>query len=480
MSVGVYVRVSTAEQAMNGHSIDEQIDRTRKYCEAMGWTIYRVYTDAGQSGASTNRPALQQMIRDIQSGRLDKVLVYKLDRLSRSQKDTLYLIEDVFMENHVDFVSMSESFDTSSAFGRAMIGILSVFAQLERETIKERMTMGKEARAKDGDFSGARYIPTGYDYVDGMLVPNEFEAMQIRQIYDRIQGGEPLNKIANDMNAAGLRPRTGKWSHQFIRRLVLQRTYIGEISYGGKWYPGKHQGIVTLEQFEQVKNVLDSRSEQYLQYNRRAGKANTLLGGLLVCKWCGAKYAKSTQRRKRKDGTESVREVFVCESRSKRVPERVKDPNCKNKNWKVDELTDMIVGEIKKLEFDSEYLEEITAESEETENNDFETIETELRSIENQINKLLDLYTAGTVPVSAVQQRINDLNDRRTGLENQRAELEKQKKDRPSADQISERVQSFEEVFQYGTFEQLRFIISQFIDFIELDGEDIWVHWAFE
>lgn len=105
------------------------------------------------------------------------VLVYKLDRLSRSQKDTLYLIEDVFEKNGVDFASMTENFDTSTPHGKFIIGILSVFAQLEREKIKERTMVGKDSRAKEGLWHGSAQIPTGYDYIDGQLVINEYEAM---------------------------------------------------------------------------------------------------------------------------------------------------------------------------------------------------------------------------------------------------------------------------------------------------------------
>lgn len=155
-NVFIYVRVSTQEQAKDGYSIDEQIERLKEYCKALQWTILKIYTDAGYSGATTDRPALKEMICDIKKGICDLVVVYKLDRLSRSQKDTLSLIEDCFLKNHVDFISMTENFDTSSPFGRAMIGILSVFAQLEREQIKERMGMGKEGRAKDGRWHRGR------------------------------------------------------------------------------------------------------------------------------------------------------------------------------------------------------------------------------------------------------------------------------------------------------------------------------------
>ena len=120
----------------------------------MGWTVYKVYTDPGYSGASLNRPALQSLIKASQRHSFHKVVVYKLDRLSRSQRDTLTLLEEVFNANGVDFVSMNENFDTSTPFGRATIGILAVFAQLEREQIKERMVMGKDARAKSGKWMG--------------------------------------------------------------------------------------------------------------------------------------------------------------------------------------------------------------------------------------------------------------------------------------------------------------------------------------
>ena len=128
---------------MEGYSIQAQTERLQAYCKAKGWGVFHTYTDAGFSGSNMERPALSQLLEDVEAGRVDCVLVYKLDRLSRSQKDTLHMIEDIFLANGCDFVSMSENFDTSTPLGRAMIGILSVFAQLEREQIRERMAMGR-------------------------------------------------------------------------------------------------------------------------------------------------------------------------------------------------------------------------------------------------------------------------------------------------------------------------------------------------
>ena len=142
--VFIYVRVSTTEQAEEGYSLGEQEARLRKLCEANDWILVKVYTDGGFSGGNTDRPALQEMIKALEKGEADMVLVDKLDRLSRSQFDTLYMIQKVFMPQDVAFVSRAESFDTSTPFGRAMVGILAVFAELDRERIKERMSEGRE------------------------------------------------------------------------------------------------------------------------------------------------------------------------------------------------------------------------------------------------------------------------------------------------------------------------------------------------
>ena len=164
MRVVGYARVSTREQADHGYSIGEQNSRLRAYCQAKDWTLLRVIEDPGFSGAKMQRPGLQQVLEMVRRRECDAVLVWKLDRLSRSQKDTLYLLEDVFLANGCGFVSMLENFDTSTAFGRAMVGILSVFAQLEREQFKERSAIGRVGRAKAGLFHGGGYAPIGYDY----------------------------------------------------------------------------------------------------------------------------------------------------------------------------------------------------------------------------------------------------------------------------------------------------------------------------
>ena len=184
-----------------------------------------------------DRPALKSLFSDIESGLINTVLVYKLDRLSRSQRDTLYMIEDVFLAQGVDFISMTENFDTSTPLGRAMIGILSVFAQLEREQIKERMAMGNVARAASGLWRGGSGAPIGYDYIDGRLAVNEYEAMQIRLIFDLFLKGNTFHAIKAHLQDHGYTNKYGSWKNAAIISKVLRNsTYIGKVRYAGNEY----------------------------------------------------------------------------------------------------------------------------------------------------------------------------------------------------------------------------------------------------
>lgn len=477
MNIALYPRVSTQEQATNGFSMDEQIERMRKYCEAMGWTVYKVYPDAGFSGANTDRPALQRMIKDIKAGKIDKVLVYKLDRLSRSQKDTLELIEDVFLENNTDFVSMSENFDTSTPFGRAMIGILAVFAQLEREQIKERMLMGKEARAKKGLFHGSAAVPTGYRYANGELVPHEFEKMQVITAFEMAAQNHSPYVIADTLNEKGLYNRAGAWRDTSIRRILRNKVYIGYIRHNKQWYKGTHDRFISDELFFQVQDILNKRHEQHMQYNRRAGKATTYLGGFLNCAQCGAKYSKQSGGVTMKNGEKYRLAYFACISRARKKSLQCKDPNCQNRNWRVDELTDAVFNEIRKLAIDPNYITEVQSNN----NNDeqIKAIESEINKLDEQISRLLDLYTIGQVPLDTLQDKVKELNDKKGKLETELDAIHKEQKEKLSNAEVIRIAQTFDEVLARGDFDEIRSVIAILIEKIELNNDIIDIHWNF-
>ncbi len=476
MNIALLARVSTQEQAINGHSIGEQVERMRDYCKAMGWNVYKEYIDAGFSGANTDRPALQRMIRDIKAGKIDKVLVYKLDRLSRSQKDTLELIEDVFLKNNTDFVSMSENFDTSTPFGRAMIGILAVFAQLEREQIKERMSMGKLARAKKGKFGGSSQVPIGYDYVDGHLVTNEFEKMQVVQAFELYAQGVAPYTIAKQFNESGMTTKYGKWYDQTIRKLLMKKTYLGFIPYHDEIYQGEHEAFISQELFDKVQEILKRKSEEHQKYNRRLGRANSYLGGYLYCARCGAKFSKvlAGQKTPEKDYRKPW---YVCCSRHKRSKHRVTDPNCKNKRWHMEDLDNLVFGEIRKLAIDPEYFDRIKKDLPKDERPS--VINKEIAKIDDQLSRLMDLYGIGGMSVDILQDKVHDLNEAKVKLEHELTLIEEEKKKKLSQEETLEIVQSFGEILDRGDLDEIRAVIGSLISRIEIDGDDVTIHWSF-
>ena len=224
-----YIRVSTQEQT-EGYSIEAQLDALNAYCKARGMTIYETYTDPGFSGSSLDRPGIQQLINDI--GHFDVVIVVKLDRLSRSQKDTLHMLEDILLANNVDLISITESFDTSTPFGKAMIGILSVFAQLERENIKDRMLTGRIQRAKNGLYNGQINTAIGYAKNEDGLVVVQDEAEQIREIFRMYLDGMSPGSILEELNARGASTRYGvRRNISTVRNCLMNRIYFGEVSF---------------------------------------------------------------------------------------------------------------------------------------------------------------------------------------------------------------------------------------------------------
>lgn len=470
----LYIRVSTHEQAMEGYSVGEQTERLEKYADAMGWTVVKTFTDPGYTGADTHRPGLRELIRAVEAGHADKVVVYKLDRLSRSQKDTLYLIEDVFLENNTDFVSMSENFDTATPFGRAIIGILAVFAQLERETIKERMIMGREARAKNGYYCAASRILTGYDYIDGLLKVNEYEAMLIKQIFQMFNGGTPIKTIADTLNDRGLYHRATEWNDTTVRRLLDNRHYIGEVKFGGKWYPGRQNPIVDRETFDNAQKILKVRADSYVASN----KHSVPLTGFIFCGCCGAKFHRQAWK-KRKDG--SYRAYYMCYSRSKKVKKMIVDPDCPNRYYKTEELEDIVYGEIRKLATDPDYIdkirEEITQERETDES--ILIIKKEIESLTSQISKFMDLYSINRLTLQEVDDKITPLSEKRDKLETDLRILTKPADGALSPEEIEDLVDSFGDILDRGHLHEIRYTLTALIKKIVIIGDDVEIYWNF-
>lgn len=457
--IALYSRVSTQEQ-VNGYSIGEQENRLQAYCDALNFKPYTLFTDAGFSGGTTDRPALQRLIRDVKNGKIDKVIVYKLDRLSRSQKDTLELIEDVFLRNGCDFISVSENFDTATPLGRAMIGILAVFAQLEREQIKERMQIGKEARTKEGKWRGGANVPVGYNYVDGKLEIEPFEAMQIRELFQLYADGKSQYEIERIFDQKGYAHKYGKWNGHKIRTTLTNELYIGNLKLGDETIKGIHDPIVNQEVWDQAQRIRKNRTVKDVSSN------HSYLGGMLWCKQCGARYG---TRQNGKNG--NYRYYYTCYSRSKCKTGMIRDANCTNKIWRRADLEEIVFAEIRKLKLDATRISSPDAQEDRT-----DLILSEIKKLDAKREKLLDLYVFGTFDVQELNAKIEPLTEQKNRLERQ---LENDAENKKHHQQKVEMVQTFDDVLKYGTRDQIRLILEELIDKIELDNGDVYIHWSF-
>ena len=475
--VAIYVRVSTEDQAEEGYSIGVQTEKLQAYCTAHDWNIVNTYTDPGFSGSNMERPALKRMLDDIKNGLIDMVLVYKLDRLSRSQRDTLYMIEDTFIANNVGFVSMTENFDTSTPLGKLMIGIMSAFAQLERETITARMQMGHDARAKDGFFHGGPYAPIGYDYIDGELIINEYEAMQVRKVYELTFTGMPIYSVYKYMRDHGYTHKYGKWSDGAVRSCLNTIIYTGQIMWKGEVYPGRHEAIIDIDTFNKMQDYMNNRNLG--KFSKHPFQRTTLLGGIIFCGNCGARYY-CKQNVSKRPGITPAQRYYTCYSRGKSAKSMIKDPTCKNKSWNVKVLDKLVLDEIRKLSMDPAYIDVIIDgnKPENNPDNDRQVMLDRISEIDKQVNKLIDLYQVNGIDFALITSKIEALNKERASLQN---EINTEDSFTPelSVQETKELLQTFSEVVDTAEPEMLRDLVHSLIDGIIIHGEDIEIHWKF-
>jgi len=400
--VAIYIRVSTQEQAMEGYSIKGQRDKLVSYCKLRGWEIFDIYIDGGYSGTNMDRPGLKKLLDNLDC--IDVVLVYKLDRLSRNQRDILFLVEEKFLKNGIDFVSIQENFDTSTPFGRAILGILAVFAQFERETIIERTKLGKERRAREGYWNGGT-APLGYDFIEGKLIINEYEAILVREIFNlyKIYG---QNKTAEILNKRGYRTKNDAlWNGKAIARIVKNPIYIGKITYKGKTYDGLHPPIISPEEFHNVQNLIARRSKN------RSTNSSYLLSGLIWCGFCGARM-KATWS---KDSKGKKFFYYVCYSVAKHPLHMVKDLNCRGSYWKMEDLDNFVIENVLKLNLNREELIRtykifISKNKEYSGTDDsLQILERKIWEIDKQIEKLLDLYRFDEIPINILKNKTDSL-----------------------------------------------------------------------
>jgi len=256
----VYTRKSSEEGLdMQFSSLDAQRESCEAYIasqKAEGWSLVRDhYDDGGISGATLERPALKRLLADIEAGRVDIVVVYKIDRLSRALMDFAKLVE-VFDRNKVTFVSVTQSFNTTTSMGRLTLNILLSFAQFEREVIGERIRDKFRASRSRGMWMGG-HPPLGYQVKDRKLVVNEDEAATVRMIFERFVKIGSATILARELADEGVRTKRQRpVDRGYLYILLNNRTYIGEAVHKGTSFPGEHQPIIPRELWDKVRAIL--------------------------------------------------------------------------------------------------------------------------------------------------------------------------------------------------------------------------------
>lgn len=348
VKVGIYTRVSTEEQAKEGYSIKAQVEKLTDYCRLREWEIGDIYSDPGISGKNiTERPDINRMIKDILLGKINTILVYKVDRLTRSTKDLSELVE-TFNENECDFISLSESIDTQTASGRMFLKIIGIFAEFERENIVERTKFGMAKKVKDGYSLCRKNTSFGYSCNSGKEIQkiNEEEAQTVKWIFNKfLNDNVSISNIRDELNMKGIKTNKNNiWTTSTLCRLLRNVNYIGKVRHNigtseFEEFDGLHEAILDIETFEGVQKKLGKNE---FKIKTKRPKDENFFTGTVYCSICGTRMTTQGRYETRKDGSKKYIGNYRCPNKEHKV--------CQAKDMSHSKLEDEFVKYIEILE----------------------------------------------------------------------------------------------------------------------------------
>jgi len=476
ISAAGYLRVSTDEQAEHGVSLPSQKSRIIAYCQSQGWNLYDLYIDDGYSGKNLNRPGMSKLIDDVKEHKIDAVIVIKLDRLSRRQKDVLYLLEDVFEPNKVGFKSVSEPFDTTTPFGKAAIGMMAVFAQLERETIVERVKEGKKEAAKQGRFMGGP-IALGYNFNRDTrkLEINELEAETVRFIFSEyLTSGKGYQYIADELNERCI-PTPGtatEWIRGTVRAILRNAFYAGLVEHKNSMHKGQHPAIISEENFYSAQKIKSIRTT----YNPDAESG--LLTGIIYCGECGARMRmKKVWKNPRKPMLPKVG-YYTCYSQDGCAKSMIRDVNCKCGYKRAPEIDRAVVEHLYEYRQNPKLLKEAMDTLLDTNMNKHITkakaqATKDLNTIKNKLEKWYDAFEKNIISADDLVDRIKDLREQRVFLENKilgyDETLNLNISKAVTVKEISHILKNFDVIWENATNEEHRQLLLSFVKSVTID-----------
>jgi site-specific DNA recombinase len=453
--VAIYARVSTIEQAEQGYSIEAQLEILQALCKTEHKVVFQAYVDAGISGKSiAKRPALQQLLKDVESGHVGEVLVWRLDRISRKMSDLLNIIEHLNRHN-VKFRSYSEKeFDTETAAGKLSLQMLGLIAEYQRNTIVENVQMGMKQRARNGKWNGGQVL--GYDVVevpstkgyDSTLRVNQMEAALIRKIFQMYASGRGLRSIANHLNQEEYKTKLGNaFSTVAIKTIINNPVYIGKIRYNVRenWsekrrkginpdpiiVDGEHEPIISKDLWEAVQALFKKKSFS----PPRVFDGTYPLTGLMRCPQCGATLGAHRTSDKLKDGTTVVRRYYVCNN-FRNGGRRV----CSSNSVRADLVENFVFERFAEVVQKPKVLDDIIKKLNKDRTRsvtplqkEVAAIEKEMTVIENQRKRYLKLFEIGNVEDDLFVERLTELKSKHDKLAQRKAQAEEQLRNNTSA-----------------------------------------------
>lgn len=410
MRVAIYVRVSSREQKVKGYSISAQLRQLRKFAESQDWNIVGEYIDPGVSAKDMNRPQLLKMLKDVENGHIDVVLVKNLDRLTRSVSD-LYDILEHLEKYDCKFKSATEVYDTTTAVGRMFITIVSAIAQWERENLGERISFGLAEKAQQGKYPNG-LPPFGYKVENSKLIINEEEARIVRLIFDKYLSGYGLSKIARHLNQKGITTRTGAKWHKTTIEIVLESQHVrGHTEWAGEVHKHTHEPIIDENTIRAYERVLEQRRKQI---KTNSVSSDYLFSGLIQCYNCGANL--HGNKTKGKNGT--IYYSYRCPNQARGV--------CKENGTRASEfrLEEQFIGYISRVDF-SEVINEV--EINEEKDDTIDSLLKELEKIEKRKKKWQFAWVNEIISDDDLRKRMKEETKKEERIRNELIHVEKPK-----------------------------------------------------
>lgn len=418
---GLYVRVSSRNQVDKEYnSLESQREKLEAYCKSQeDFQVYRVYEDGAFSGENMDRPALQAMLQDIRLGKINKVMVYKLDRLTRSRRD-FERIYEICQKPNVAILSITQSYDTSTPSGRLLRNLIVEFSQYERDMIADRTRDKMLQRAEKGMWNGGN-APFGYKVENKKLIPHPEESSIVQLIFQQYSKEASQAKVRELLRLRGHKFRNGKdWDKGTIFHILNNPIYCGKIRYKDQIFQGEHEPLIEESLFTRAESLSPQRTHTKTKLEKAF-----LLKGLIRCPDCGAMTPHYTQKR-RKDGTPSRIYYYRC-SKTMHFDNSV----CKLKSVNADEVESFVIRSLSEISHNEAYVDETlatlnanlkvkTAHKEK----ETESLKGRLGELDGQIDRYVKAIGEGSISVHLMEKQIKGLMEDKKKIESQLETLE--------------------------------------------------------